>query len=93
MKRRNFMELTGASIALSAFGASAVSKVRKPYNILIVHTDEHNFRTLGCYRRGLPEKEALMWGKPVVETPNIDSIADRGLVADSYYCASPICGP
>lgn len=93
MKRRNFMELTGASLALSAFGASAVSKVRKPYNVLIIHTDEHNFRTLGCYRQVLPEKEALMWGKPVVETPHIDSIADRGLTADAYYCASPICGP
>jgi arylsulfatase A-like enzyme len=87
------MELTGASMALGAFGASAVSKVRKPYNVLIIHTDEHNFRTLGCYRRALPEKEALMWGTPVVETPYIDSIADRGLVADSFYCASPICGP
>ena len=93
MKRRNFMELTGASIALNAFGTSAVSKARKPYNILIVHTDEHNFRTLGCYRRALPDKEALMWGAPVVETPHIDSIADRGLVADAFYCASPICGP
>jgi arylsulfatase A-like enzyme len=93
MKRRNFMELTGASLALSAFGASAVSKVRKPYNVLIIHTDEHNFRTLGCYRRALPEKEALMWGSPAVETPHIDSIADRGLTADAFYCASPICGP
>jgi len=93
MKRRDFMKLTGASLTLKALGASAARNQNKPYNVLIIHTDEHNFRTLGCYRRALPEKEALMWGKPVVETPYIDSIADRGVVADSFYCASPICGP
>jgi arylsulfatase A-like enzyme len=95
MKRRTFIELTGASFALGALGASGFkfTTSRKPYNVLIIHTDEHNFRTLGCYRRALPEKEALMWGPPTVETPHIDSIADRGLTADAHYCASPICSP
>jgi hypothetical protein len=42
-------------------------------NLLIIHTDEHNFRTLGCYRALLPDDQAFMWGKDsVVTTPNID---------------------
>lgn len=93
MNRRQFMELTGASVLCGGLGASAASRVRKPYNVLIIHTDEHNFRTLGCYREVLPEKEALMWGKPTVDTPYIDSIAKRGMVFDACYAASPSCSP
>lgn len=66
---------------------------KTPYNVLIIHTDEHNFRTLGCYREVLPEKQAKMWGETVVETPHIDSIAERGFVSDACYAASPICSP
>lgn len=38
-------------IPLLMFGCSALDQKRhqKP-NLLIIHTDEHNFRTLGCYR-------------------------------------------
>ena len=44
---------------------------RRP-NLLIIQTDEHNFRTLGCYRRLLSKEQALMWGpQAIVETPNI----------------------
>ena len=51
---------------------------QKP-NLIIIHTDEHNFRTLGCYRDILTEDQAFIWGKGVaVETPNIDRIADEG---------------
>lgn len=90
MKYKRIILLSSVCAALSSCG---VPKDQKAYNVLIIHTDEHNFRTLGCYRRALPEKEALMWGKLVVETPHIDSIANRGLVADAYYCASPSCSP
>ncbi len=88
MKKLKNKMLLAALLPLAGFGAAG-----KPYNVLIIHTDEHNFRTLGCYRRVLPEKEALMWGSTVVETPHIDSLAERGMVADSFYCASPICSP
>lgn len=95
MKRRKFVGLVGAAGSLSALGASNIGTrgAKKPYNVLIIHTDEHSFRTLGCYRRVLPDKQALMWGSPVVDTPHIDSIADRGITADSFYAASPVCSP
>ena len=31
-------------------------------NLLIIHTDEHNFRTLGCYRDLMEEDQAFVWG-------------------------------
>ncbi len=63
-------------------------------NLLIIHTDEHNFRTLGCYRKLLPGEQAFMWGKDaVVTTPNIDWIADGGAICTSFYATTPVCSP
>ena len=64
-----------------------------PYNLLVIMTDEHNFRTLGCYRELLPQPQALMWGKAVVETPNIDWIAKNGAICTSFYATTPVCSP
>jgi arylsulfatase A-like enzyme len=62
-------------------------------NLLVIHTDEHNFRTLGCYRKLLSPDQAFMWGDAVVETPYIDSIADEGAICTSFYATSPVCSP
>lgn len=63
-------------------------------NLLIIQTDEHNFRTLGCYRNHLSEEQALVWGRDnVVETPNIDFLADNGILFTKYYAATPVCSP
>ncbi|MDA0348728.1 MAG: sulfatase-like hydrolase/transferase [Verrucomicrobia bacterium] len=71
----------------SAFAAS------KP-NVVIVMTDEHNFRTLGCYRDQMSEDQAFMWGKGVkVDTPNIDALATGGALLTSFYVTSPVCSP
>ncbi|MHC4180936.1 MAG: sulfatase-like hydrolase/transferase, partial [Planctomycetota bacterium] len=61
--------------------------------MLIIQTDEHNFRTLGCYRATLPPEQALMWGKSVVTTPNIDWLASHGAVCTSFYATTPVCSP
>ncbi|MEX0325040.1 MAG: sulfatase [Puniceicoccaceae bacterium] len=80
------------SLAL-ATGAGVSGDESRP-NLLIIHTDEHNFRTLGCYRALLPEDQAFMWGKGVaVETPHIDSLARDGALFTSFYAASPVCTP
>jgi arylsulfatase A-like enzyme len=63
-------------------------------NLLVVHTDEHNFRTLGCYRALLSKEQAHVWGAGVaVETPHIDALAARGALCDRFYAASPVCTP
>ncbi len=81
-------------LAISAVGGPASGCLAQPMNLLVIQTDEHNFRTLGCYRDLLPEEQALIWGKhAVVSTPHIDSLASRGAICTSFYAASPVCTP
>lgn len=82
-----FLGLTGSPSAMAA------SVEDRPPNLLILMTDEHNFRTLGCYRDLLEPEQALMWGDAVVETPHIDRIAEQGAVCTSFYATSPVCSP
>lgn len=50
-------------------------------NVLILQTDEHHPKTLGCY------------GGTIVDTTHIDSLAARGVVCDSFYATTPVCSP
>ncbi|MBA7581146.1 N-acetylglucosamine-6-O-sulfatase [subsurface metagenome] len=63
-------------------------------SLLIIHTDEHNFRTLGCYRASLPPDQAFVWGeRNIVETPQIDWLAENGAMCTSFYATTPCCSP
>lgn len=74
-------------------GSSGADLTAKP-NVVVIMTDEHNFRTLGCYRAMLPKEQAFVWGEGVVvETPHVDSIAKDGAICDRFYAASPVCTP
>lgn len=50
-------------------------------NVLIIMSDEHNPEFMGCY------------GHPMVRTPNLDLLAEEGIVFENAYCSSPMCGP
>ena len=50
-------------------------------NILYIHSDQHTAAITGCY------------GDPVVETPNLDALAERGVRFTDVYCPSPVCVP
>ncbi|MFR9502893.1 MAG: sulfatase-like hydrolase/transferase [Rikenellaceae bacterium] len=88
MNTKTLLALGGCT--LSAVAAMAAEKP----NLLIIHTDEHSFRTLSCYQALLPEEQAFVWGKGVNSTtPNIDKIAKAGAICTSYYCATPVSTP
>jgi choline-sulfatase len=53
----------------------------KPRNVLVIMSDEHNPRVLGCA------------GHPVIRTPNLDALAARGTMFSSAYTTSPVCIP
>lgn len=59
----------------------AATLLAAPPNVLILQTDEHHPKTLGCY------------GGTIVGTPFIDSIAAGGVVCDSFYATTPVCSP
>src|SRR3974390_796564 len=53
----------------------------RPRNLLLIMSDEHSRRVLGCYHH------------PIVKTPNLDLLAARGIRFTDAYCNSPICVP
>src|SRR6201987_1701070 len=50
-------------------------------NFLLFITDQHRVDYLGCY------------GHPILRTPQIDSIATRGMRFERFYVATPVCMP
>jgi arylsulfatase A-like enzyme len=50
-------------------------------NILLLVADQHRPDVLGCV------------GDEVARTPNLDRLADRGVVFEEAYTTSPLCGP
>jgi len=57
-------------------------------------TDEHNLRTLGCYRDLMVQSQAEIWGEGItVSTPNIDSLAKEGALLSNFLTVSPRCTP
>ena len=74
----------------SIMGLTVFADPAKTPNLLVIITDEHNFRTLGVYRELLPRDQALMWGDAVVETPHIDRIGKEGVVCTSFYATTLI---
>lgn len=92
------MKYTTYIIYLLLFACAPKSDVhaqeKKVPNLIIIHTDEHNLRTLGAYRNTMDETQAFMWGEDViVETPNIDQLAAEGLLCTNWYATSPVCTP
>ncbi len=55
--------------------------MNKPRNVLFVICDQLRWDYLSCY------------GHPHLHTPNIDSLAERGVRFDRAYVQSPLCGP
>ncbi len=97
----NILSFLKIFVLLSMFQCSEKVAEQKPEinnsfkpNLLIIQTDEHNFRTLGCYREQLSHKQAYVWGDGNnVETPNIDYLAKNGVLFTKFYAATPVCSP
>ncbi len=50
-------------------------------NILWICSDQQRFDTLGCY------------GNQYVNTPNIDRLAEEGVLFENCYAQNPVCSP
>jgi uncharacterized sulfatase len=76
--RRSF--LTNALVLLLLSISIAQAAADGKLNVLFLVSDDLN-DALGCY------------GHPLVESPNIDRLAERGLRFDRAYCQYPLCNP
>lgn len=61
---------------------SSVFYAQQKPNIVLIISDDHAISTIGAYNKGQKS-----------ETPNIDRIADEGIVFNKAYVTNSICGP
>ena len=69
--------------AIATITSSAHAKESRP-NILFVFTDDHATHAIGAYNG---------WLKSVNPTPNIDRLANEGMLFENSFCSNSICGP
>jgi iduronate 2-sulfatase len=80
INRRTFMQSTTlAAAGLSMHGLSRAAG-RKKMNVLFIAVDDLRPQ-LGCY------------GHKEIHTPNIDALAERGIVFNRAYCQQAVCNP
>lgn len=82
MNRRRFLKNIGIGVMGSAFFGGCLAKqemtIKRP-NIILLLTDDQRNDILGCA------------GHPVVQTPNIDSLAARGVRFENCFVTTSIC--
>ena len=71
------------ALPLAAAGLSACSEAveQERPNIIFIMTDDHTTQAMSCY------------GGNLIETPNMDRIADEGMRFDNCYATNALSGP
>lgn len=70
----------GSAAQVAATAAAAGGGGKRPLNVLFLVSDDLR-PELGCY------------GNTVVKSPNIDRLAQRGMVFNRAYCQQAVCSP
>lgn len=76
--RRTFLKSLTAAAGYSLFKAGFAASATKRPNILFIAVDDLR-PELGCY------------GNKQIKSPNIDRLADEGIIFERAYCQQPIC--
>ena len=68
-------------VSVSFTGCSSGSQEEKKPNIIFILGDDLGYNDLGCY------------GQKIIETPNVDALAQNGIRFTNYYSGSPVSAP
>ena len=63
------------------FACAPAEESEKPPNIILILADDLGYGDLGCY------------GQQIIETPNIDKLAETGMMFTQHYTGAPVCAP
>ena len=77
---RNKALLMLPAAALAGACTSGKEEAPRP-NIIFIMTDDHTTQAMSCY------------GGRLIETPNMDRIADEGIRFDNCYATNALSGP
>lgn len=81
------MKLTYSLAVICVAGMMALTccsrpePVQTPPNIIYILADDLGYGDLGCY------------GQEVVQTPNLDRLAEQGMLFTQHYAGSTVCAP
>lgn len=81
--RRGFLQSASTGMAYAALAGTAqrADGVAPRHNVVVLMSDEHN------------PKYTSLHGHPLLETPNLERLAARGVLFENGYCPSPLCLP
>ncbi len=86
MNRRKFGKLLGSGLAYAGVPYTAIranqrnGSLTRP-NIIFISSDNQSFKDTGFA------------GHPLIQTPNLNRIANQGTFFSNAYCGSPVCAP
>lgn len=79
--KKLFLFLVIASILSNCKQVVKNDQVDKKPNIIFIFTDDHALQAIGAY------------GSVINKTPNIDRLADEGMIFRNAFCTNSICAP
>jgi arylsulfatase A-like enzyme len=79
---KNALRILAPLLVIALFAPDLVqARSNQPPNILYIMSDDHAYNALSCY------------GSKINETPNLDRIANEGMLFENCFVTNSICGP
>ena len=84
VSRREILKKAGTAALAGVLGSGMKSDLLasgKMPNIIFILTDDHRWDAMSCM------------GHPFIKTPNLDRIADEGVLFENCFCTTSLCSP